>query len=100
MKRLLALALLVGSAAAPLPAYATYPDRPVTAIVSFPAGGATDLVARGLHPVGEGVGAGEALVGVQVENINQTSHCTPPIQLSSEGLSRKARSLLMSLSLI
>jgi hypothetical protein len=40
MKRLLALALLFGSAVvlAPLSAYATYPDRPVTAIVPFPGG--------------------------------------------------------------
>lgn len=31
------------------PAAAVYPERPVTAIVSFPAGGATDLVTRGLQ---------------------------------------------------
>lgn len=31
------------------PAAAVYPERPVTAIVAWPAGGATDLVARGLQ---------------------------------------------------
>jgi len=50
MRKHLAIALLAGSAiVAVSPAFATYPDRPVTAIVPFPAGGATDLVARGMQ---------------------------------------------------
>jgi tripartite-type tricarboxylate transporter receptor subunit TctC len=51
MRKLLALALVAGSTAtlATSPAFAAYPDRPVTAIVPFPAGGATDLVARGMQ---------------------------------------------------
>jgi len=68
MRRLLAVALLLGSAAAvaPVPAFATYPDRPVTAIVPFPAGGATDLVARGLQEAfGRALGQ-----NVVVKNVN------------------------------
>jgi len=51
MRKLLALALVAGSMAAfaPAPAYAAYPERPVTAIVAWPAGGATDLVTRGMQ---------------------------------------------------
>ena len=51
MRKLLALALVAGSMAAfaQAPANAAYPERPVTAIVPFPAGGATDLVARGMQ---------------------------------------------------
>lgn len=51
MRKLFALALVAGSAAvlAPATAFATYPDRPVTAIVAWTAGGATDLVARGVQ---------------------------------------------------
>lgn len=51
MRKLLALALIVGSAAvfAQAPASAAYPERPVTAIVAWTAGGATDLVTRGVQ---------------------------------------------------
>ena len=52
MRRLLALALALttGAAAFAAPtAQAAYPERPVTVIVAWPAGGATDLVARGLQ---------------------------------------------------
>ena len=43
----IALALLVVLAAA-VPAAAQYPDRPVTAIVGYPAGGLADVVLRAL----------------------------------------------------
>jgi len=50
MRRLLALALTAGAAAFAAPtAQAAYPERPVAVIVAWPAGGATDLVARGLQ---------------------------------------------------
>ena len=52
MRRLLALALALttGAAAFAAPtAQAAYPERPVAVIVAWPAGGATDLVARGLQ---------------------------------------------------
>jgi tripartite-type tricarboxylate transporter receptor subunit TctC len=51
MRKHLALAVVAGSIAAfaPAPTFAAYPERPVTAIVPFPAGGATDLVARGMQ---------------------------------------------------
>jgi len=42
------LAALAAAAAAPRPARAAWPDRPVTMIVAFPAGGGTDVAARTL----------------------------------------------------
>ena len=71
MRKLLALALVAGSGAitAQAPAFAAYPERPVTAIVSFPAGGATDLVARGLQEA-FGRALGQQLV---VKNVNGAS---------------------------
>src|SRR6188472_3913745 len=45
--RLVAPAILAALLAAPLPASAQpYPSRPITVIVPFPAGGASDVVAR------------------------------------------------------
>lgn len=49
MRKLFAFALGVAISMASGIAVAAYPDRPVTAIVPFPAGGATDLVARGMQ---------------------------------------------------
>ncbi len=44
-----AFALASSAAVATAPAYAKYPERPITAIVAWTAGGATDLVARGIQ---------------------------------------------------
>ncbi len=48
---------LLGTAAAASPAWAAFPDKPVRLIVPFPAGGAADIMARGLaQHLGEALG--------------------------------------------
>lgn len=42
------LALLLALAASPLAAWATYPDKPITLVVAYPAGGAADNLARSI----------------------------------------------------
>jgi tripartite-type tricarboxylate transporter receptor subunit TctC len=50
-------ALLALAAAAPFPAWAAFPERPLRLVVPFPAGGAADLMARGLaQHLGEQLG--------------------------------------------
>ncbi|MGI4800883.1 MAG: tripartite tricarboxylate transporter substrate-binding protein, partial [Janthinobacterium lividum] len=50
LTRRAALALVAAAAAGPLNAAETYPDRPVTVIVPFAAGGSADVYARLLAP--------------------------------------------------
>jgi tripartite-type tricarboxylate transporter receptor subunit TctC len=49
MARLAASAFVIGVTIAAPAAVVAYPERPVTIIVAWPAGGATDLMARGLQ---------------------------------------------------
>src|SRR5579862_2904381 len=54
MRRFLALAAL---AFAGLPVHAEYPDKPIRAIVQFPAGGAADTILRVIAtPLGQALG--------------------------------------------
>lgn len=51
------LALIVGAALWALPAWASYPDKPIRLIVTFAAGGASDIVARAIsEPLSKALG--------------------------------------------
>ena len=58
-----ALAMLVPAlAVTAVPAHADYPDRPVTIIVAWTAGGATDLLTRGLQDAFQKALGGQVVV--------------------------------------
>lgn len=48
LRRRCTLTLLLALAAAPMAAGAAYPDKPITMVVAYPAGGAADNLARGI----------------------------------------------------
>lgn len=64
MRKLIGLGLLVLIAMSLCfvpSSYAKYPERPITVLIGFPAGGATDVIARGILPILQeklGVGIG------------------------------------------
>ena len=56
-------ALAALAAALALPAFAAYPDKPITMIVAYPPGGGTDIVARALAPyIEKNLGGGAKIV--------------------------------------
>ncbi len=66
------------------PAAAVYPERPVTAIVPFPAGGATDLVTRGIQEA-FGRALGQPLVVKNVSGASGTIGASEAAAASPDG---------------
>ncbi|MDK2871479.1 MAG: putative tricarboxylic transport rane protein [bacterium] len=61
---LLVTLVVLGLVCAPF-SYAKYPEKPITVFVGFPAGGPTDVIARGILPiVQEKLG-----VGIGIQNV-------------------------------